>query len=92
MRNVRMGIFKPLIMNVIKIKKRWVVSRNILVIAGIFWALETFYFIKMYGFHWTAINEAEKMCDEIVSLLVVISIIIWFNIVNEMVKRWINQL
>ncbi len=31
-----------------------------------FWMVETAYFLIAYGWHWKAINEAEKMCDNIV--------------------------
>lgn len=31
-----------------------------------FWLIETIYFLIAYGWHWKAINEAEKVCDNIV--------------------------
>lgn len=53
-------------MNLKRVKQKWNLAK-ILCLAGIsFWLVETTYFLIAYGWHWKAINEAEKMCDNIV--------------------------
>jgi hypothetical protein len=54
-------------MNLKRIKLKWSLAKLFCLIGTFFWIIETSYFLIAYGWHWKAINEAEKMCDSIVS-------------------------
>jgi len=53
-------------MNWKRVKQKWNLAKILCLVGTSFWIVETTYFLIAYGWHWKAINEAEKMCDNIV--------------------------
>lgn len=54
----------------------------------IFWILETLYFNIEYGFHMKAINENEKICDNIALNLLGISLFFLLYIFHDFIKLY----
>jgi hypothetical protein len=53
-------------MNWKRVKQKWNLAKKLCLVGTSFWIIETSYFLIAYGWHWKAINEAEKMCDNVV--------------------------
>ena len=53
-------------MNWKRVKQKWNLAKILCLVGTSFCIVETAYFLIAYGWHWKAINEAEKMCDNIV--------------------------
>jgi heme/copper-type cytochrome/quinol oxidase subunit 2 len=61
----------------------WKLSKIIYSIAFIFWLFETVYFLIYYGWHLRAINDSEKLCDNIFLSLFAIGVMLTtFVIIN----------
>jgi hypothetical protein len=73
-----------------RIKTKFRISRIFGIAFFIFWQVETWYFIICDGWHWKAITEAEKTCDNIASILLIVSFIFFFSILYDIVKLFIN--
>lgn len=54
------------------------ISIRIIQISFAFWLLETIFFIFLYGWHWSAMGEAEKICDQIFFWSLLIGLLGWF--------------
>ena len=54
--------------NLKRTTRNWRITKAIFLITTIFWALETIYFLIKYGWHFRAINEYEKFCDNLCSI------------------------
>lgn len=65
---------------------KWNWSKLLLWAAMIFWLLETAYFTFMYGWHYEAINEAERICDNIVTLLMTAGFLLTFVCVTDYIE------
>lgn len=55
-------------------------AHYLLVTGGAFWVIETLYFLYRYGWHTSAINEAEKTCDDIVSIMCMSGLVLYLYI------------
>lgn len=53
-------------MNFKRAKQKWNLAKILCLIGTSFWIIETAYFLIVYGWHWKAINDSEKLCDDIV--------------------------
>lgn len=58
-------------MNWKRVKQKWNLAKTLCLVGTSFWIIETTYFLIAYGWHWKAINEAEKMYDNIVGYFLV---------------------
>ncbi|MCK9281346.1 MAG: hypothetical protein M0P71_12045 [Melioribacteraceae bacterium] len=67
-------------------KTKFKISKIFGIIFLIFWQVETWYFIIRDGWHLKAITEAEKTCDGIASMFLIISCIFFFSILYDIVK------
>jgi hypothetical protein len=47
------------------LKLKWKLGKMLCAVGVAFWLIETVYFLIAYGWHWEAINNAEKTCDTI---------------------------
>ena len=69
----------------------WNAGIRIALYSTIFWIIETAYFIIRYGWHLSAINHAEFICDTIVSagwifsacLIMIVTFCIIDNTINQ---------
>lgn len=68
-----------------KIKHIWKVANYTLITGWMFWAAETIYFLITYGWHLRAINEAEKTCDGVASLMIIIGIALYAYVGIKMI-------
>ena len=62
------------------------ISKFFAILFLVSWQLETWFFIFRDGWHWKAISEAEKTCDGIVSVFLIISFGFFFSILFDLVK------
>ena len=68
------------------VKIKWNIAKSLCITGTLFWIIETIYFLIVYGFHWKAINESEKMCDNIVGLFwtggIVFAMIVMIDVIE----------
>lgn len=62
-----------------------------MLLIGSFWILETAYFIVVYGWHKKAINEAEKICDDIVSGGIFICVVLAISVVFSFMEFFLSS-
>lgn len=74
-----------------KIKNWFKIGNWLINSALIFWVLETSYFLIAYGWHWTAYNEAEITCDEIVSILVFLALAAYVCSITAVIQHYIEN-
>lgn len=65
---------------------KWFLCKLIAKISIAFWALETVYFIIVYGWHLKAINGNEQICDEIFYYGSAVSVILLFSVLIDIVQ------
>lgn len=68
-------------------KKIYNISIFSIVIALSFWLVETVFFNIVYGWHYKAINEAEKLCDDISTNIASVGFWLWIVSVAMIVHR-----
>ena len=73
-----------------KMKTKFKITKVTALIGIIWWLLESWYFIYQYGWHWSAINAAEKICDKIASGLWTLSLIFFFSILYDIVTIFVG--
>ncbi len=49
-------------------KTAYRIGTNIILVVVVFWIVETCIFLYLYGWHWKATTDVEKLCDSIVSV------------------------
>ena len=63
-------------------------ARHLLSAGAWLWAAETAYFLIKYGWHLRAINEAEKICDNIASMMmlsgIAMYVVVFLLFIDEM--------
>lgn len=62
-----------------KLRDKYPLYKWFLIIALGFWAIETIYFLFVDGWHWTAVRQEEKICDNIVVALLICSCIAYIK-------------
>lgn len=73
-------------MNIEIFKWKWNLCKRVALVGTSFWIVETVYFLIAYGWHWTAINENEVMCDKIVNVLWAISTILFVSVLYDTIN------
>lgn len=73
-----------------KMKTKFKITKITALIGVIWWQLESWYFIYEYGWHWEAINSAEKICDKIAFGLWTLSLIFFFSILYDIVTIFVG--
>jgi hypothetical protein len=73
-------------MNWKRVKQKWNLAKILFFVGTSFWIVETSYFLIAYGWHLKAINEAEKICDNIAGYFwtggVILTGIVMFDIIE----------
>jgi hypothetical protein len=74
-----------------KLKSKFNSAKFFAVAGFLFWSIETIYFLIKYGWHYEAINKAEKTCDQISSILLIIAIMYFywciFIVINSIIHN-----
>ena len=71
-----------------KNKIKFKLSNYFAVLFLVFWQAETWFFIIKDGWHWHAITEAEKICDNVSLWLLTISGMFIFSILYDVAKMF----
>ncbi len=70
-------------------KMFWRITSWLFWIGFAWWQIETFYFLRKYGFHWKPINETEDTCNNIVIWIWIIDFVFWCQIIKNIIKLFI---
>jgi len=73
-------------MKIRRAMRNWKLAKIILISGSIFWILETIYFLFVYGWHYAAINEVEKTCDKIVSIIWTVGIVLFISVLCDVLN------
>ena len=73
------------------IKQTNELAQKILRLVIIFWIVETIIFLIIEGWHWSATNSIEILCDKIVIYIFAIWIFFWIRAVNKMLHQTIKD-
>lgn len=73
------------------VKQKWNLVKTLFLIGTSFWLTETIYFLIAYGWHWRAINEAENICDKIVSIFWLAALVFFVSVIHNVIEYLLSN-
>lgn len=78
--------------NLLSIKYQYNLARNFASMAVLFWVVETTYFLIACGWHFRAANTAEKMCDDVVTIMMALAGALWLICAVRVVDKILDSI
>lgn len=78
-------------MNLKRVKQKWYLAKIISLVGAAVWVIETAYFLIAYGWHLKAINDNEKICDNIVVYIWAVSLFIGIKVMIDIIEYLLSE-
>lgn len=90
--NLVSGSFSAKEVDWYKVKRNWNWCKISFFVGLSFWLIETIIFLFIYGWHWKAVTEDEKICDTIASSFWSVTLVLFGLVLIEIVEYLLRDI